>query len=157
MPPFSHNLAEEGVLIRNFKLVEAGESRTEELRQLLLSGTYPSRSVDDNLADIAAQVAANQQGAADLAALIRRYGLATVEAYMGFIQQAAETKMRRARARLKPGPRSFTDHTDDGTKIQVAITVHGETATIDFTGTGPVCGGNLNANRAIVTAAVLYC
>ncbi len=157
MPPFSHNLAEEGILIRNFKLVAGGESRTEELRQLLLSGPYPSRAVDDNLADIAAQVAANQQGAADLAALIHRYGLATVEAYMGFIQQAAETKMRRALARLKPGRRTFTDHMDDGTPIQVAITVHGETATIDFTGTGPVSSGNLNANRAIVTAAVLYC
>lgn len=157
MPPFSRNLAEEGVLIRNFKLVAGGESRIDELRQLLLSGPYPSRSVDDNLSDIAAQVAANQQGAADLAALIRRYGLETVEAYMGFIQQAAETKMRRALARLKPGKRTFSDHMDDGTKIQVTITVHGETATIDFTGTGPVSAGNLNANRAIVTAAVLYC
>ncbi len=157
MPPFSRNLAEEGVLIRNFCLVAAGESRVDELRTLLTSGKYPTRAVDDNLADIAAQVAANQQGASDLAALIHRYGLAMVEAYMGHIQDAAATKMRRALARLEDGRREFTDFLDDGSPIAVAITVAGESATIDFTGTGPVLPGNLNANSAIVTAAVLYC
>ena len=103
MPPFSKNLAEEGVLIRNFKLVDGGRSRLDELRALLLSGPYPTRTVDDNLADIAAQVAANHQGARDLAALVERYTLPVVEAYMGHIQRAAERKMRAALARLPDG------------------------------------------------------
>ena len=156
MPPFSKNLAEEGVLIRNFRLVAGGRSRFDELRELLLSGPYPTRSVADNMADITAQVAANRQGSRDLTALIGRYSLRVVEAYMGHIQRAAERKMRTALARLPDGTRRFVDHLDDSSPIAVAITVEGERATIDFTGTGPVLASNLNANRAIVTAAVMY-
>jgi 5-oxoprolinase (ATP-hydrolysing) len=156
MPPFSKNLGEEGVLIRNFKLVAAGKSRFDELRQLLSSGPYPSRSPDTNLADITAQVAANQQGVSDLQKMVERYSLAVVQAYMRHVQEAAERKMRAALGKLPPGRREFVDHMDDGTPIQVAITIHGDSATIDFMGTGPVSAGNLNANRSIVTAAVMY-
>jgi 5-oxoprolinase (ATP-hydrolysing) len=156
MPPFSQNLAEEGVLIRNFKLLDAGRSRIDELRALLTSGAWPSRSPEANLADITAQMAANQQGAEDLRRMCEQYSLATVCAYMRYIQEAAERKMRQALTRLQPGRRKFVDHLDDGTPICVAITIDGERATIDFTGTGPVSKGNLNANRAIVAAAVIY-
>jgi 5-oxoprolinase (ATP-hydrolysing) len=157
MPPFSKNLAEEGVLIRDFALVRGGTSRMDELRALLLSGKYPTRAVDDNLADVAAQVAANRQGERDLLALVERYSPQVVAAYMGHIQAAAETKMRRALQKLRPGKRTFTDHLDDGTPIVVTITIDGDRAALDFTGTGAVTAGNLNANRAIVTAAVMYC
>jgi len=156
MPPFSRNLAEEGVLIRNFQLVAAGQSRLNELQELLLGGPYPTRKVADNLADVAAQVAANQQGARDLLRLVERHSLPVVTAYMGHIQRAAERKMRAALARLPDGQHRFVDHLDDGSPIVATIDIHGEEATIDFTGTGPVLAGNLNANRAIVTAAVMY-
>ncbi len=157
MPPFSKCLAEEGVLIRNFKLVEHGESRHAALRQLLLDGPYPTRSVDDNLADIEAQVAANHQGARDLLRLIDHYGWATTEAYMRHIQAAAETKMRAALSRFPDGDHQFADHLDDGSKIAVTFSICGDRAVIDFAGTAPVLDGNLNANRAIVTAAIMYC
>ncbi|HUY32274.1 MAG TPA: hydantoinase B/oxoprolinase family protein [Pirellulales bacterium] len=157
MPPFSRNLAEEGVLIRNFKLVEAGRSRIDALGELLLAGPYPTRNVADNLADVAAQVAANNQGARDLGRLVERYGLSVVTAYMRHIQAAAERKMRAALARLPDGDHRFLDHLDDGSPIAVTISVAGDSAVIDFTGTGSVLAGNLNANRAIVTAAVMYC
>ncbi len=156
MPPFSGNLAEEGALIRNLRLIERGTSRLDELRRLLLAGPYPSRAVDDNLADVTAQVAANQQGVGDLLALVERYGLEVVAAYMGHIQAAAEHKMRAALARIEDGRYAFTDHLDDGSAVAAAVTIAGQRATIDFTGTGPVLPGNLNANRAIVTAAVMY-
>ncbi|MBI5759601.1 MAG: hydantoinase B/oxoprolinase family protein, partial [Planctomycetales bacterium] len=156
MPPFSKCLGEEGVLIRNFKLVDAGQSRETELRDLLQSGPYPSRSVRDNLADIAAQVAANNSGVRRLTELVERYSLSVVQAYMQFIQQAAEHKMRLALADIPDGRYAFTDHLDDGSPIAVTIAIAGDEATVDFTGTGPVLAGNLNANRAIVTAAVLY-
>jgi 5-oxoprolinase (ATP-hydrolysing) len=156
MPPFSKNLAEEGVLIRNFKLLDAGVSRFAELRALLSSGPFPSRSPDTNLADITAQLAANHQGAEDLRRMIEQHSLPVVQAYMRHIQDAAERKMRQALAKLPPGRREFIDHLDDGTSICVAVTIAGDSATIDFTGTGPVSAGNLNANRAIVTAAVMY-
>jgi len=157
MPPFSQNLAEEGVVIQNFKLVDAGRSRMDQLRRLLVSGEYPSRSPNDNLADIAAQVSANQQGVNDLLGLVNRYTLPIVEAYMTHIQAAAERKMRLALARLPDGRHEFVDHLDDGSPIAVAMTIVGDSATIDFTGTGPVLPGNLNANLAIVTAAIMYC
>jgi 5-oxoprolinase (ATP-hydrolysing) len=174
MPPHSKNLAEEGVLIRNFKIVDAGQSRMNEFRELLVSAPFPTRNADDNLADVAAQIAANRQGARDLLALIERHSLDVVKAYMQHIQDAAEQKMRAALARLPDGRREFVDYLDDGSPICVAITIHGDQATIDFTGTGPVlagdcdaaisaaagrrdaCSTNLNANRAIVTAAVMY-
>ncbi|MCA9145906.1 MAG: hydantoinase B/oxoprolinase family protein [Planctomycetales bacterium] len=157
MPPFSKNLAEEGVLIRNFKLVEAGRSRVGALRELLLAGPFPTRKVEDNLADIAAQVAANRQGVRDLSRLVERYTWPVVAAYMQHIQAAAEQKTRNALSQFPDGRHHFIDHLDDGSPIEVTITVKGGTATIDFTGTGPVLPGNLNANRAIVTAAVMYC
>jgi 5-oxoprolinase (ATP-hydrolysing) len=157
LPPFSHNLAEEGVLIRGMKLVDEGQSRLEDLRQLLLSGKYPTRNVADNLADVEAQVAANHRGARDLTRLVERYGLPVVLAYMRHIQAAAERKMRAALARLADGEYRFVDHLDDGSPIAVTITIVGDAATLDFSGTGAVLSGNLNANRAIVTAAVMYC
>lgn len=157
MPPFSQTLAEEGVLIRNFKVVDAGQSRLDELQQLLLAGPYPSRNVHDNLYDLSAQIAANQQGSHDLLRLVERCGWPMVAAYMGHIQTAAEQKTRLALSRLPTGRREFRDYLDDGSPIAVAIHVQADSATIDFTGTGPVVAGNLNANRAIVSAAVMYC
>lgn len=161
MPPFSKTLAEEGVLIRNFKLYSQHppESHEAELRTLLSTGPYPSRAVDDNLADIAAQVAANHTGANQLRQLVERYSWAVVKAFMGHIQAAAAAKMRLALRELSgQSSRRFahTDHLDDGSPIQVTIAIEGDSATVDFTGTGPVLATNLNANRAIVTAAVLY-
>jgi 5-oxoprolinase (ATP-hydrolysing) len=177
MPPFSRNLAEEGVLLRNFKLADRGKLRLDELRQALLSGPYPSRAVEDNLADITAQMAANHQGVRDLSAFVAEQSWPVVEAYMRHIQDAAERKMRAALAKLPPGRRRFVDHLDDGTPIAVAVTLavgedvaesgdRGESCpaaerrtrlTVDFTGTGPVLAGNLNANSAIVSAALMYC
>ncbi|HWB09608.1 MAG TPA: hydantoinase B/oxoprolinase family protein [Pirellulales bacterium] len=157
LPPFSCNLAEEGVLIRGMKLVDGGQSRLEEFRQLLLAGKYPTRNVADNLADVEAQVAANHRGVGDLGRLVERYGLPTVLAYMRYIQAAAERKMRSALAGLGDGAYRFVDHLDDGSPVAVEITIRGDQATLDFSGTGPVVPGNLNANRAIVTAAVMYC
>jgi len=157
MPPDSTCLAEEGVLIRAFRWIRDGKSRGEELRALLTAPPHPSRSPDENLADIAAQVAANQRGVLDLRAMVSRYGIEVVHAYMGHIQAAAETKMREAIRRLPDGVYSFEDRLDDGSRILLTMTVSGDSAVLDFTGTSPVLRGNLNANRAIVTSAVLYC
>ncbi len=156
MPPFSKSLAEEGILIRNFRLVQRGEPREAELRELLSSGAYPSRSVETNLIDISAQVAANRLGVALLLELTERYSLPVVQAYMQHIQRAASAKLRLALGKRDDGEFRFVDHLDDGSPIAVCITIAGESATIDFTGTGPVLKSNLNANRAITQAAVLY-
>ncbi|MDD2420838.1 MAG: hydantoinase B/oxoprolinase family protein [Heliobacteriaceae bacterium] len=162
MPPRARTLAEEGVLIRPFKLIAANQASEDELGRLLSTGPYPSRAVADNLADIRAQAAANQTGAALLHGLVARYGPATVKAYMDYIRQAARRMMETALLKIKPGEYAFRDYLDDGSPLAVKITIYhraggrGE-AVVDFQGTGPVVAGNLNANRAIVTSAVLYC
>lgn len=156
MPPFSTNLADEGVLIRNFKLVHQGHFREAELRELLLNGPFPTRAIHDNLADLSAQVAANQSGANALRELIQKHSRPVVLSYMQHIQVAAEQKTRIALGRLPDGEYQWTDHLDDGSPLSVTIAIRGTDAVVDFAGTGPVLAGNLNANRAIVTAAVMY-
>jgi 5-oxoprolinase (ATP-hydrolysing) len=158
MPPDSTTLAEEGVLLRGFKVVDAGRPRFDELEALLRAPPWPSRAPKDNLADVAAQIAANQTGADELRAMVRRHGLGTVHANMRRIQRAAGEKTR-ALLRLRgAGVSRFEDAMDDGSRIVVSVEIRGDgSATIDFGGTSPVVAGNLNANRAIVSSAVLYC
>jgi 5-oxoprolinase (ATP-hydrolysing) len=161
MPPFSTSLAEEGVVLRNVCVVHEGRPRFEELEALLRGGRYPSRAVADNLADISAQIAANQHGVEGLLQLTARYGREIVQAYMQHLQSAAEQKMRLALAAFPPGEYRFVDHLDDGTPIAATVTIReknaaGPPAIIDFSGTGGVLPNNLNANRAITTAATLY-
>ncbi len=156
MPPFSTNLSEEGVLIRPFRLIDGRVSREDELRQLLANAPHASRAIDDNLADITAQIAANRQGAGLLQELCDRYTAVTTAAYMQHIRAAAAKKMRLALSRLPDGEYRFEDHLDCGAPIRCAVAVHGDQAIIDFTGTGEVLSSNLNANRSIVTAALLY-
>ena len=157
MPPDSTSLEQEGVLIRAFPLIRKGRARYDELRRTLTSAPYPSRRPDENLADVAAQVAANQTGLRELLAMVLRYGVDVVHAYMGYIQDAAEQKMRAALRKLPEGTHRFEDTLDDGSPIRLAITIRDDGAILDFTGTAPVLAGNLNANRAIVASAVLYC
>ncbi len=157
MPPFSRCLAEEGVLIRSFKIVDQGQSQLEKLERLLQQGPYPSRDVATNLADVRAQIAANQRGVHDLQRLVQRYSWSVVEAYMGHIQTAAETKMRQALRSRPNGHYSFTDYLDDGAIVRVRIDIQDDLARIDFSGSSDVVPSNLNANLAIVTAAVMYC
>jgi 5-oxoprolinase (ATP-hydrolysing) len=157
MPPDSTSLDQEGVVIRAFPWIRNGESQQERLRALLTAPPFPSRAPEENLADIAAQAAANQTGVRDLKAMVKRYGLDVVHAYMRHIQAAAERKMRAALTSISDGDYHCEDRLDDGSPVRVAARIEGDRARIDFTGTGPVLAGNLNANRAIVSSAVLYC
>lgn len=156
MPPFSTSLADEGVLIRSRLLIHGGQSCESEIRTLLESGDFPSRSVDDNLADLAAQAAANTCGANLLCQLAQEHSAAVVQQYMRHLQSAAADRMRLCLTRLGDRAFEFEDYLDDGSRIRVAVTVADGRATVDFSGTAPVHAGNLNANRAITTAAVLY-
>jgi len=156
MPPFSVELGEEGVLIDNFKLVERGTLRDQALRELLGSGAYPARNPEQNLADLCAQIAANEKGAEELGAMEAQYGRNTVAAYMRHVQDNAEESVRRVISVLKDG--EFTLDLDNGARIRVAVRVNLQqrTAQVDFTGTSAQLANNFNAPRAITTAAVLY-
>jgi len=156
MPPFSQGIEQEGVLIDNFQLVERGRLREAELVALLQSGPYPSRNPAQNLADLRAQIAANEKGVQELKAMVAQYGRETVLAYMQHVQDNAEESVRRVITALKPG--SFTLPMDNGAEIRVAVTVDAKqrSARVDFTGTSAQQPNNFNAPRSITMAAVLY-
>ncbi len=156
MPPFSTRIEQEGVQIDNFKLVERGRLREAEMIDLLKSGEYPSRNPAQNIADLKAQIAANEKGVQELRKMLAQYGLPVVQAYMGHVQDNAEESVRRVITRLKDG--RFTLPLDNGAQISVAIRVDlvGRRAAIDFTGTSPQLVNNFNAPTAVCMAAVLY-
>jgi 5-oxoprolinase (ATP-hydrolysing) len=156
MPPFSATIGDEGVLIDNFKLVEGDRLREAELRALLGGGAHPSRNIEQNLADLRAQIAANEKGVQELQAMVAQFGRETVAAYMGHVQDNAEESVRRVITALKNG--EFTLPLDNGARICVRVTVDAvaRSATVDFTGTSAQLPNNFNAPRAITMAAVLY-
>lgn len=156
MPAGATRLGEEGVLIQNFQLIDGEVERFEELRQKLTFDPYPSRSPDENIADLRAQVVANRTGAAQLLRLVEQHSFEMVAAYMRHIQDAAEDKVRAALRKLSDGEFPFVDQLDNGAIIRVLLTKQDDQLTIDFSGTDPVLPDNLNANRAIVSAAVMY-
>ncbi|TFZ01160.1 hydantoinase B/oxoprolinase family protein [Ramlibacter rhizophilus] len=156
MPPFSTRIEEEGVQIQNFKLVDRGTLREAEMLALLASGPWPSRNPPQNLADLKAQIAANEKGLQELRRMVAQFGLEVVQAYMQHVQDNAEESVRRVITRLKDG--SFVLPLDNGAQIRVAVRVDAQarSAEIDFTGTSAQQANNFNAPRAVCMAAVLY-
>jgi 5-oxoprolinase (ATP-hydrolysing) len=156
MPPGSKVVEEEGVLVDNFLMVEEGRFREKETIALLTSGRYPVRNVEQNIADLRAQIAANEKGVQELGRMVEEFGLDVVQAYMGHVQANAEESVRRVIGVLKDG--SFELPLDNGAVIRVRITIGGDrrSATIDFTGTSAQLPNNFNAPAAVCMAAVLY-
>lgn len=155
-PPDSRTIDEEGVLIDNFLLVKEGQLRSVQARELLASGKYPCRNIDQNMADLSAQIAANTTGLKELQKITDQFGVDTVHAYMSHVQANAEESVRRVLDVLHDC--EFTYPLDSGDQIRVAISVHKaqRTATIDFTGTSPQNEWNYNAPLAVCRAVVLY-
>ncbi|MFI2371554.1 hydantoinase B/oxoprolinase family protein [Streptomyces sp. NPDC018833] len=156
MPAFSRTVDEEGVLFDNWLLVRDGRLREAETRELLTSARHPSRAPDTNLADLRAQIAANEKGIAELRRMTDEFGTDVVQAYMRHVRDNAEESVRRIVARLGDG--QYRYETDGGAVIRVAVRVDRErrSALIDFTGTSPQQPGNFNAPTSVVMAAVLY-
>lgn len=156
MPPTSTTIEAEGVLIDNFLLVEQGQFRQAALLELLTQSPYPVRNSQQNIADLQAQLAANEKGAYELRRLVEHYGLAKVQAYMQHVQDNAEECVRRVIDVLKEG--RFTYPMDDGSQIQLQVSIdrHHRSARIDFSGTSPQRESNFNAPAAVCKAAVLY-
>jgi 5-oxoprolinase (ATP-hydrolysing) len=156
MPPDSKSIAEEGVLIDNFLLVDSGVFQERALRGLLASSPHPARRPGQNVADLKAQIAANEKGAQELRNMAGRFGEEAVLAYMGHVQDNAEESVRRLLETLDGG--EFECAMDQGCKIRVRITVdrNRRSAVVDFTGTSPQQPGNFNAPAAVCRAAVMY-
>ncbi|MCC5898692.1 MAG: hydantoinase B/oxoprolinase family protein [Phormidium sp. BM_Day4_Bin.17] len=156
MPPNSRHVDDEGILLDNVQLVKQGEFQDQTLVNLLRSGPHPARNIDQNIADLQAQIAANQKGVDELLKMTAHYGLNTVKSYMQHVQDNAEESVRRAISVLNDG--EFTYPLDSGEQIQVRIRINPteRSATIDFSGTSAQLPNNFNAPAAVCKAAVLY-
>ncbi len=156
MPPLSRSVDEEGVLIDNFLLVDQGVLREQAARALLGAGPWPARNPDQNLADLGAQIAANECGAGELRRISAEFQPDVVEAYMGHVQDNAEEQVRRAIEVLHDGRYEY--ELDNGAVIRVNISIDrkARSARVDFTGTSTQRPDNFNAPASICKAAVLY-
>jgi len=155
-PPDSAHIDEEGVLIDNFKLVDAGTYREAEMMDVLAGALHPARNPEQNIADLRAQLAANEKGVQELHKMVRQFGLDTVLAYMGHVQDNAEESVRRVIDVLTDG--EFTYPMDNGQQVSVKVSIdrQARSAVVDFTGTSPQGANNFNAPSAVCRAAVLY-
>jgi 5-oxoprolinase (ATP-hydrolysing) len=156
MPAFSRSIADEGLLLDNVPLLSAGVFEAAAWRQRLSQGPHPVRNPDQLLADLQAQLAANQLGVTELQRLAQRHGLAEVQAYMGHVQANATEAVRQVIDRLQDGQHRV--ERDDGSRIQVAVRVDRQRrrVRVDFSGSSPQLAGNANAPFAITRAVVLY-
>lgn len=156
MPAHSHSIEEEGVMSAGMKIVIKGEFQEQIVREWLTSSLYPARNVDQNIADLQAQIAANNKGRQELEIMVAHYSLATVLSYMQHVQNNAAESVRKILGTLNNG--SFENIMDNGARIVVSININQQqrTATIDFTGTSAQLHSNFNAPAAVCKAAVLY-
>jgi len=156
MSPNATTIGQEGVYIDDFKLVDRGRFREKEILALLTGGDYPARNPVQNIADLKAQIAANEKGVQELRKMVRHFTLPVVRAYMRHVQDNAAESVRRVIDRLHDS--SFTSEMDQGTVIKVRIAVDRKKreATVDFTGTSAQQATNFNAPEPVTRAAVLY-
>ncbi|MCC5972016.1 MAG: hydantoinase B/oxoprolinase family protein [Pararhodobacter sp.] len=156
MTPLATTVDEEGVLIDNFKLVDQGRFQDAALRNLLTDHPYPVRNVVQNIADLKAQVAANERGATELRRMVSDFGLDVVQAYMGHVQDNASEEVRRLLGRLEDCSYSYETDTGQLIRVQISVDRTAREATVDFTGTSPAMENNFNAPEPVTRAAVLY-
>jgi 5-oxoprolinase (ATP-hydrolysing) len=156
MSPKATRIEEEGIYVDTFKLVSQGRFREEDALKLLTEAPFPARNPAQNIADLKAQIAANEKGVAELRNIVRHYGLATVRAYMRHVQDNAAGAVSRVIAKLKNA--RFEVETDQGSVIKVAIKIDRKArkATVDFTGTSKQTADAFNAPEPITRACVLY-
>jgi len=156
MPPGSKVVEEEGVLIDNFLLVEEGRFREKETVALLTGGKHPVRNITQNIADLQAQIAANEKGVQELHRMVEHFGLDVVRAYMRHVQDNAEESVRRVLGVLKDGEFALPMDCGATLKVTVRIGAGRRSAKIDFTGTSAQMPNNFNAPSSVAMAAVLY-
>jgi 5-oxoprolinase (ATP-hydrolysing) len=157
MYAFAKNLAEEGVIFRNMKIVNDGRFLDGELRKKLTESAYPSRNPIENILDINAAIAANHSGKTELLKIIDHYSQPVVHAYMKYICDAAEEKSRFVISNMKDGTYHLEDSLDDGSPICIKINIVNDRMVVDFSGSGGINSNSLNANKAVVHSAIMYC
>jgi 5-oxoprolinase (ATP-hydrolysing) len=157
MPPDSTHIDQEGVLFDNFHLVDRGTLKERELLDLLGSGPYPARNPTQNVADLQAQVASCQRGANELGRVVAQFGLETVRAYTGHVQDNAEESVRRVLDVLDDGEFEYAHDLGPVVKVRISIDREARRAKVDFTGTSPQQPWNFNAPAAVTRPPCSTC
>ena len=156
MPPNAANLSEEGVVIAPFYLIKGGDVDWDGIRHILTKAPYPSRSVEENLADLNAAIAANKNGTNAVHHLIAQHGAETVTHYFNLLKEHAALKMRETLKKFPNGTYHALENLDDGSLLKATIQLKDGQCTIDFCGSSPVHSGNMNATEAIVNSVTIY-
>ncbi len=156
MPPDATRLEEEGVVFPPCHLARGGVFRWDEIEHRLRHAAFPSRAVAENLADLAAQAAANRLGCDRLRELHLAVGPGRFASDLEAIRDRCRRAVERLVHRIDGLDRRVVEHLDDGWAITVAVKARGGRLEIDLTGSGPRHPGNLNAPYAVVRAAILY-
>ena len=156
MTPRATNVDEEGILIDNLKLVDDGVFQEETLRTVLTDHRYPARNPEQNIADLKAQIAANEKGVAELGRMVETFGLDTAQAYMAFVQDNAAEAVRQLIDGLDDCSYEYPTDTGQTIKVRIDVDKAAREATVDFTGTSEMMGNNFNAPEPVTRAAVLY-
>ena len=156
MPADSKTIEEEGIRFSNFTLVNAGVFQEKPLIDALTSGPYPTRNIHQNIADLKAQIAANERGVSQVIKLVNDFGADVVSAYMAHVQNNAEEAVRRVIDRLKDGECTYPMDCGADIKVKISVDKHAREATVSFVGTSPVQDNNYNAPLAVTKAATLY-
>lgn len=138
---------QEGLRLPPTRLVKRGVL-DEELMALIQANVRLPRQTR---ADLLSQLSANLTAANRLAELVGRYGLDTVNACMDLVMDDSERRMRAVIATWPDGRYQAEDSMDnDGITdvprtVRVTVEVHGDSLTVDFTGTDPQVEGPLNS------------
>lgn len=156
MPTNATNLEQEGIVISPFYLVKEGEVDWEGMRAIFDSGKYPSRLINENMADLNAALAANKNGEQALLQLAADFGSDTVQKYMQNLKAYATLKIKDVLAKLPNGELQAIEYLDDNTPLAVTISILDSSVSFDFTGSGAVHPANLNATPAIVNSVIIY-
>lgn len=156
MPPDARNLAEEGVVIPPMHLIKEGSDRWEIIRSHFLKASYPTRNVEENIADLQAAVAANHRGSIGLQQLAKKHGRNTVIHYMSALKDHAAQEVRQLLEQLENRSYQSVEFLDDGSPLRVTIQKQKNRLHLDFEGTASIHPGNLNATPAIVNSVVMY-
>lgn len=150
-------LDQEGVLLSPMRLPVDSNGELRGLYDQLRAAPYPPRNIEENLADISAQLAANHRGVDLLQNYAEQESWSKLTSYCEHLLGAAEERVRQFLRENLKGERRFEDRLDDGTAICVSLHCDGNgQLNVSFSGTGPVHEQNFNANPSIVQAAVMY-
>ncbi len=156
MPPDATSLEEEGVVIVPQYLMRKGNVDWNRIKALFSTSPYPSRAINENIADLNAGLASLTSGALALQQLSRNYGTAVVKQFMSKLGRYAHLQTQRAMTSFIGTTYSATEYLDDGSPINVSIKFQQKTIDVDFSGSAPVHPGNLNATPAIIHSVVMY-